>query len=80
MLKFVPEIFGIQVSCSAEDHSAVWDGRFPVSNYSRTPLYIAGHLLPPRYNQAIKQPSYYTFQQKYPMEEEAYRAGVEGRT
>ena len=56
MLKLVPEIVGIQVSCSAEDHSAVWDGRFPVSNYSKTSLYIAGHLLPPRYNQAIKQP------------------------
>ena len=72
MLKLVPEIVGIQVSCSAEDHSAVWDGRFPVSNYSRTSLYIAGHLLPPRYNQAINQPSHHTFQQKYPMEEEAY--------
>ena len=35
---------GIQVSCSAEDHSAVRDGRFPVSKYSRTSLYIAGHL------------------------------------
>ena len=35
---------GIQVSCSAEDHSAVRDGRFPVSKYSRTSLYIADHL------------------------------------
>ena len=31
----------------AEDHSAVRDGRFPFSKYSRTFLYIAGHLLPP---------------------------------
>ena len=35
---------GIQVSCSAEDHSTVWDGRFSVSKYSKTSLYIAGHL------------------------------------
>ena len=34
----------IQVSCSAEDNPAVWDDRFPVSKYSRTSLYIAGHL------------------------------------
>ena len=33
----------IQVSCSAEGHSAVRDGRYPVSKYSRTSLYIAGH-------------------------------------
>ena len=57
----------IQVSCSAEDHSAVRDGRFPVSKYSRTSLYIAGHLphLDTSSNQAIKQPSqhiYHTFQ------------------
>ena len=37
---------GIQVSCSAEDHSAVRDGQFPVSKYSRTSLYIAGHKKP----------------------------------
>ena len=60
---------GIQVSCSAEDHSAVRDGRFPVSKYSRTSLYIAGHLPHPDTlsNQAIKQSShhiYHTFQQK----------------
>ena len=54
---------GIQVSCSAEDHSAVRDGRFPVSKYSRTSLYIAGHLpyLDTLRNQASNQatfPSY----------------------
>ena len=54
---------GIQVSCSAEDHSAVRDGRFPVSKYSRTSLYIAGHLphLDTSSNQASNQatfPSY----------------------
>ena len=54
---------GIQVSCSAEDHSAVRDGRSPVSKYSRTSLYIAGHL---PHLKAIKQPSHHihhTFQQ-----------------
>ena len=53
---------GIQVSCSAEDHSAVRDGRSPVSKYSRTSLYIAGHL---PHLKAIKQPSHHihhTFQ------------------
>ena len=51
---------GIQVSFSAEDQSAVRDGRFPVSKYSRTSLYIAGHLphLDTSSNQAIKQPFY----------------------
>ena len=54
---------GIQVSCSAEDHSAVRDGRSPVSKYSRTSLYIAGHL---PHLKVIKQPFHYihhTFQQ-----------------
>ena len=37
-------IIRIQVSCSAEDHSTVRDGRFPFSKYSRMFLYIAGHL------------------------------------
>ncbi len=64
----VDDIVGNQVSCSAEDHSAVRSGRFPVSKYSRTPLYIAGSSPSPRYikqssNQAIKQPSHPTFQQ-----------------
>ena len=47
---------GIQVSCSAEDHSTVRDGRSPVSKYSRTSLYIAGHL---PHLKAIKQPSHH---------------------
>ena len=29
-----PPSVGIQVSCSAGDNSASWDGRFPVSKYS----------------------------------------------
>ncbi len=55
----VDDIVGNQVSCSAEDHSAVRSGRFPVSKYSKTPLYIAGH--PPHLdtlsNQVNKQSS-----------------------
>ena len=56
---------GIQVSCSAEDHSAVRDGRSPVSKYSRTSLYIAGHL---PHLKAIKQPCHHIhhiFQQSH---------------
>lgn len=49
----LPLGIGIQVLYSAEDHSAVWDDRFPVSKYSRTSFYIAGHL---PHLQAIKRP------------------------
>ena len=49
---------GIQVSCSAENHSVVQDGWSPVSKYSRTFLYIAGHL---PHLKAIKQPFYHIY-------------------
>ena len=55
---------GIQVSCSAEGRSAVRDGRYPVSKYSRTSLYIAGHF-PHLDTWRKKQPSHHihhTFQ------------------
>ena len=55
---------GIQVSCSAENHSVIRDGRSPVSKYSRTSLYIAGHL---PHLKAINQPFhniYHTFQKR----------------
>ena len=35
---------GIQVSCSTEGYSAVRDDQYPVLKYSKTSLYIAGHL------------------------------------
>lgn len=38
------ESVGIQVLYSAGDNFAVWDGQFPVSQYSKTSLYIIGYL------------------------------------
>ena len=47
---------GFQVSCSAGGNSVVWDGRFPVSKYIWTSLYMIGHSTRLD-NQAIKQSS-----------------------
>ena len=56
---------GIQASCSARENSVVRDSRFPAPKYSRTSLYITGHLpnLDTSRNQEIKQASHHTFQQ-----------------
>ena len=54
---------GMHVSCPAEDQSALRDGRFPVSKYSRSSLYIAGHLLPPRYIKKPRNQSYLSTRQ-----------------